>query len=84
MQQEIIAKQRRLFDMDGKLVAAQREILKLKDERDRLVHISNELRAELNKAKRTISEYKGLLRGEGAAEASAARVRFEKDQAPQE
>lgn len=62
MQQEIIAKQRRIYDLEGTLVRSQQEVHRLKAERDRLVEISNDLRAQLNKTKRTVSEYKGLLR----------------------
>jgi len=47
--------------MDRKLRLREDEVRKLKAERDSLVAISNELRAELNKAKRTVSEYKGIV-----------------------
>lgn len=44
------------------MARSQQEVTRLKAERDRLVEISNELRAQLNKSKQTVSEYKGLLR----------------------
>ena len=47
---------------------------KLKDERDRLVQISNELRAELNRTRRTVSEYKGLLQKPDGSKSGAARL----------
>ena len=62
LQQEIIAKQRRIYDLEGTLVRSLQEVHRLKVERDRLVEISNDLRAQLNKTKRMVSEYKGLLR----------------------
>ena len=62
MQKEIIAKQRRILDLEQALVRSQQEVNRLKEERDRLIEISNGLRAQLNKTKQTVSEYKGLLR----------------------
>lgn len=51
MQQEIIAKQRRIHDLEGALIKSQQDLTKLRVERDKLVEISNDLRAQLNKAK---------------------------------
>lgn len=62
MQKEIIAKQRRILDLEQALVRSQQEVNRLKEERDRLIEISNDLRAQLNKSKQTVSEYKGMLR----------------------
>jgi len=62
MQKEIIAKQRRILDLEQALVRSQQEVNRLKEERDRLIEISNDLRAQLNKTKQTVSEYKGMLR----------------------
>ena len=62
MQKEFIAKQRRILDLEQALVRSQQEVNRLKEERDRLIEISNDLRAQLNKTKQTVSEYKGMLR----------------------
>ena len=51
LQKEIIAKERKIFELEKKLNMSKDEINKLKLERDRLVEISNELRAELMKTK---------------------------------
>jgi hypothetical protein len=45
LQREIIAKERKTFDLERKLVAASEELNKLKQERDRLIQISSELKA---------------------------------------
>jgi len=54
VQQEIIQKERRIFELERKVKAKDDEIEKLKAERDRLVSISNDLRAELNNALRQL------------------------------
>ena len=74
LQKEIIAKERKVFDLERRLRQSADEVRKLKDERDRLVQISNELRAELNRARRTISEYKGLLQNPDGGKSGAARL----------
>lgn len=56
MQQELIAKERRIGDLERKLRQREEEIGRVKAERDRLVVISNDLRAELNQAQRRILE----------------------------
>ena len=48
--------------MQGALAKSQQELTRAKAERDKLMEISNDLRAQLNKAKQMVSEYKGLLR----------------------
>jgi 3-methyladenine DNA glycosylase Tag len=50
----VIQKERRIFDLEKKLRSKDDEIDRLKAERDRLVVISNELRAELNNAQRLL------------------------------
>jgi hypothetical protein len=50
MQSEIISKERRIGDLEKKLRQRDEEIERLKGERDRLVLISNDLRAELNQS----------------------------------
>lgn len=75
LQKEIIAKERRAFDLERRLQQSANEVQRLKDERDRLVQISNELRAELNRTKRTVSEYKGLLENLDGGKGGAARSR---------
>ena len=60
LQKEIIAKERKVFDLERRVNQATGEVIKLREERDRLVNISNDLRAELNKAKRQISELKRM------------------------
>lgn len=37
------------------------EVGRLREERDRIIQISSDLRAELNKAKRMISDYKAQI-----------------------
>ena len=44
----MIAKERKIFELERKLRSKEDEIEKLKSERDRLANISNELRAELS------------------------------------
>lgn len=56
MQAEVIAKERRIGDLEKKLRQREEEIERLKGERDRLVLISNDLRAELNQSQRRILE----------------------------
>ena len=74
LQREIIAKERKVFDIERRLRQSADEVRKLKDERDRLVQISNDLRAELNRARRTISEYKGLVQNLEGGKGGAARL----------
>jgi len=57
MQQEIILKERRIGDLEAKLRSRDESIQRLKTERDRLVTISNDLRAELNTTQRRLIEY---------------------------
>lgn len=47
--------------MERKLNFSRDEIYRLKQERDRLVSISSELRAELNKAKSRANQFKSML-----------------------
>ena len=75
LQKEIIAKERRAFDLERRLQQSANEVQRLKDERDRLVQISNELRAELNRTKRTVSEYKSLLQNLDGGKGGAAGSR---------
>ena len=56
LQQEIISKERKVFDLERRVAASAGEVIRLKEERDRLVFISSDLRAQLNKAKRQIYE----------------------------
>ena len=51
MQKEIISKERRIFELEKKFSLSKDEVGRLKLERDRLVEISNNLRAELIKTK---------------------------------
>ena len=51
LQKEIIAKERKIFDLERRLSYSAEEVRKLKDERDRLVEISNDLRAQVKKYK---------------------------------
>lgn len=74
LQKEIIAKERRIFDLERKLRQSTDEVRKLKDERDRLVQISAELRAELNRTRRTVAEYKGYLQQLDGGKGGAARL----------
>lgn len=60
LQKDIISKERRIFDLERQLLYMNSELNKLKTERDRLVQISAELKAELNKVKRSASEYQRL------------------------
>ncbi len=46
----MIGKERRIFELERKLKQKDDEIERLKEERDRLITISNDLRAELNNA----------------------------------
>ena len=63
LQREIIAKERRIYDLERKLQQNMLEVGRLKEERDRIIQISSDLRAELNKAKGMISDYKAQLVG---------------------
>lgn len=56
MQAEIIHKERKINDLERKLRQREDECERLKQERDRLVSISNELRGELNIAQRRLLE----------------------------
>jgi hypothetical protein len=56
MHSEIIHKERRINDLERKLRLREDECERLKQERDRLVAISNELRGELNIAQRRLLE----------------------------
>lgn len=58
LQREIINKERKAFELEKNLSQKSAEVNRIKDERDRLVNISNDLRAELNKTKRTIYDFK--------------------------
>jgi len=75
LQREIINKERRAFDLERQLQNAFAEIQKLRAERDRLVGISSELRAELNKARRSVYEYKRLIE-ENAAHMGSPNARL--------
>lgn len=52
MKQEIVSKQRRISELERRLRVREQESDRLKSERDRLVAISNDLRAELNMVKK--------------------------------
>jgi len=56
MQREIIAKERKIAELERRLRARDDEVERLKVERDRLIAISNELRGELNVAERRLIE----------------------------
>lgn len=56
MQAEIIHKERRINELERKLRQREDECERVKQERDRLVAISNELRGELNIAQRRLLE----------------------------
>ena len=56
MQSEIIMKERKIGELEKKLRSREDDVDRLKSERDRLIMISNELRAELNLAQRRIVE----------------------------
>jgi len=56
MQQEIMKKERRIAELERKLKSRDDELERLKQERDRLVQISNDLRGELNIAQRRVLE----------------------------
>jgi predicted RNase H-like nuclease (RuvC/YqgF family) len=56
MHSEIIHKERRINDLERKLRQREDECERLKQERDRLVAISNELRGELNIVQRRLLE----------------------------
>jgi hypothetical protein len=56
MHSEIIHKERRINDLERKLRLREDECERVKQERDRLVAISNELRGELNIAQRRLLE----------------------------
>eukprot|EP00347_Sterkiella_histriomuscorum_P021617 403333356 len=56
IQQEIIQKERRIFELERKLKHKDDELDKLKAERERLLQISSELRAELNTAQKLLQE----------------------------
>lgn len=56
MQAEIIHKERRINELERKLRQREDECERIKQERDRLVAISNELRGELNIAQRRLLE----------------------------
>ena len=71
LQREIISKERRMFEIERTLRVRDEEVRRLKEERDRLVSISNELRAELNRSKRVISE---LKRSQGQIQAARRSV----------
>lgn len=52
MKSEIVSKQRRISELERRLRVREQECDRLKSERDRLVAISNDLRAELNMLKK--------------------------------
>jgi predicted RNase H-like nuclease (RuvC/YqgF family) len=52
LQREIIAKERKSFDLERQLRSREDDLRKLRAERERLIDISSELKAELNKVKR--------------------------------
>lgn len=56
MHQELLQKERKISELEKKLRLRDEELTRLKDERDRLVQISNELRAELNNSQRRLFE----------------------------
>lgn len=56
MQREIIAKERKIAELERRLRARDDEVERLKVERDRLIAISNELRGELNVVERRLIE----------------------------
>jgi chromosome segregation ATPase len=56
MQAEIIHKERRINELERKLRQREDDCERVKQERDRLVAISNELRGELNIAQRRLLE----------------------------
>jgi len=60
LQREIINKERRAFDLERGLVQKQAENQRMKEERDKVLEISSNLRAELNRAKRSVLEYKRI------------------------
>ena len=61
IQQEIIQKERKIFDLERRLRHKDEEIDKLKAERDRLLQISNDLRAELNNTQRMLQEREQMM-----------------------
>jgi len=72
----MIFKERRIFELERKLKAKEEEVEKLKEERDRLISISNELRAELNTAQKQLTLYKDSLednRGRHTSDAESFR-----------
>ena len=56
MQREIMTKERKIGDLEKKLRGRDEDIERLKAERDRLIAISNDLRAQLNQAHKRITE----------------------------
>ncbi len=65
MQAEIIHKERRINELERKLRQREDECERVKQERDRLVAISNELRGELNIAQRRLLENAEESLGQG-------------------
>lgn len=61
LQKQIIQKEKVIFELERKLTASRDQILKLKEERERLVQISSQIKAELNKKQALIQEYQSQL-----------------------
>jgi uncharacterized protein YoxC len=56
MQQQIIAKSSKVEELTREIEGLKDQLLKVKAERERLIQISNDLRADLNRSQRLVND----------------------------